>query len=51
MFVYLKIFKNLFLRETEAEIQREKQVPCGEPTGGLDLRTPGSQPELKTLNH
>ena len=37
------------MRDTqrEAEIYIEKQAPCGEPDGGLDLRTPGSRPELK----
>ena len=37
------------MRDTEMQKhrQREKQAPCGEPVAGLDLRTPGSQPEPK----
>ena len=46
---FSKDFIYLFLRdpEKEAETQREKQAPCGEPDVGLDPRTPGSRPELK----
>ena len=33
--------------EKEAETDREKQVPCGEPNVGLNPRTPGSCPEPK----
>ena len=39
------------MRDTEKERQRhrkrEKQAPCREPFVELDLRTPGSRPELK----
>ena len=42
----------LFMRDTERERQRhrqrEKQAPCEEPDAGLDPRTPGSGPELKS---
>lgn len=31
----------------DAERQREKQAPQGEPDVGSDLRTPGSRPEPK----
>ena len=34
-------------RERQRHRQGEKQVPCGEPDGGLDPRTPGSCPEPK----
>ena len=40
------------MRETERERQRhrqrEKQAPCREPDVGLDPRTPGSGPGLKS---
>ena len=41
--------KDLFIREKQRQRhrQREKQAPCGEPDVGLNLRTPGSRPELK----
>ena len=37
------------MRDTERQRrrQREKQAPRGELDAGLDLRTPGSHPELK----
>ena len=39
------------MRDTERERPRHRkrktQAPCGEPNAGLDLRTLGSQPELK----
>ena len=42
---FFKIF-NLFIHERHR--QREKQAPCGEhDVGGLDPRTPGSQPAPK----
>ena len=50
---YYYFLKILFIyswethRERQRHRQREKQVPCGEPDGGLDLRTPGSWPKLK----
>ena len=34
-------------REKQRHRQREKPAPCREPDMGLDLRTPGSCPELK----
>ena len=47
----LLILKILFIysRETEreAETQRGKQAPGGEPYAGLDPRTPGSRPGPK----
>ena len=48
-FSVLFFFRSLFIHErhTEAETQRERQAPCGEPDAGLNLRTPGSQPEPK----
>ena len=45
----MKIFIYLFnetQREAETEAE-EKQAPHREPDVGLDLRTPGSRPELK----
>ena len=33
--------------QTDTQRQREKQVPCGEPNVGLDLRTLGTQLEPK----
>ena len=33
--------------QREAETQKEKQAPCGEPGAGLYPRTLGSQPEPK----
>ena len=33
--------------ERQRHRQREKQAPCKEPDAGLDLRVPGSCPELK----
>ena len=53
--IFLKIFFNLFLRDTEREReserqrhrQREKQAPCRDPDVGLHPRTPGSHPEPK----
>ena len=38
-------------RERQRHRQREKQAPCGELNAGLHPRTPGSQPEPKTLDH
>ena len=37
------------MRDTERgrDRQKEKQAPCGEPSVGLNPRTPGSGPELK----
>ena len=34
-------------RKRQRHRQREKQAPYKEPNIGLDLRTPGSSPELK----
>ena len=41
---FLKIFKNLFMRDTDRQRhrQRETQPPRGETNVGLDLRTLGS---------
>ena len=51
IFVFLKDFIYLFMRDTEGERQRhrqrEKQAPGGDPDVGLDQETPGSHPELK----
>ena len=39
-------------RERQRHRQREKQAPCREPDVGLDSRSPGSHPGLKSaLNH
>ena len=35
-------------RERQRHRQRKKQAPCSEPNVGLDPRTPGSHPRLKT---
>ena len=51
--LFFKDFIYLFLRDTEkgrdreAERQREKQAPCGEPDAELDPGTLGSHPELE----
>ena len=34
-------------RERQRHRQKEKQIPCREPDARLDLRTPGSCPELE----
>ena len=50
-FLFIEDFTYLFMRDTERERQRhrqmEKQAPCREPNVGLDPGTPGSHPELK----
>ena len=50
--VAIFIYKILFIHERHTEKvrhrQKERQVPCGEPDVGLDPRTLGSHPELKT---
>ena len=39
-------------RERGRDGQREKQAPCREPDVGLDPRSPGSHPGLRSaLNH
>ena len=35
------------MRDTEREMQREKQAPCKEPDMALDTRSPNSHPGLK----
>ena len=45
---FFKDFVYLFMRERQRHRQREKQVPCKEPSTGLDPGTPGSRPEPKT---
>ena len=39
--IFFKYFIYLFMREREAETQREKQAPCREPDVGPDPETPG----------
>ena len=46
-YYFLKDFIYLFMRDTQRQKQREMQAPYGEPDVRLDLRTPGSRPELK----
>ena len=36
-------------RKRHRHRQREKQTPCREPNVGLDPRSPGSHPGLKTV--
>ena len=51
--VSFSFFKILFIYSWETRgggqrhRQREKQAPCKESDGGLDPRSPGSQPGLK----
>ena len=47
MFLFFFFLKILFIRDRER--QTEKQAPCREPDAGLDPRTPGSYPGLKTV--
>ena len=35
------------MREKKKQRHRQKGAPCGKLDAGLDLRTPGSLPELK----
>ena len=46
-FFFFKILFFIHERQKEAETQREKQAPCGEPDAGLDSSTPRSRPEPK----
>ena len=45
---YLFIHERHTEREAQTQRQREKQAPCREPDVGLDPKSPGSRPELKT---
>ena len=45
-FLFLKILF-IYSWERQRNRQREKQAPCREPNGGLNLRTSGSHPEPK----
>ena len=51
LFIYFLKILFIYSRETQRQSQRhrqrDKQAPCREPNVGLDLRTPGSGPELK----